>query len=122
MPRVVHFEIFVENPERSTKFYSDVFGWKIKKWEGPIDYWLITTGPDEQSGINGGIAKRDNPSQSTINTIDVPSVDDFTDKITKAGGKIITPKMAIPGVGYMAYCQDTEGNTFGIMQEDPSAQ
>jgi predicted enzyme related to lactoylglutathione lyase len=27
----------------------------------------------------------------------------------------------MPGVGYMAYCRDTEGNTFGIMQEDPNA-
>ena len=118
MPRVTHFEIYVDDPERSTKFYSDVFGWKIEKWEGPFDYWLITTGPKDQPGINGGIAKRDKPEQSTINTIDVPSVDDYIAKITKAGGKVIMPKMAIPGVGYMAHCADTEGNTIGIMQED----
>lgn len=31
------------------------------------------------------------------------------------------PKTAIPGIGYHAYCQDTEGNVFGIMEEDPSA-
>jgi len=27
------------------------------------------------------------------------------------------PKMAIPGVGYLVYCQDTEGNLFGTHQE-----
>ncbi len=27
------------------------------------------------------------------------------------------PKMKIPGVGFHAYCQDTEGNIFGIMEE-----
>ena len=122
MLRVTHFEIYVDDPERSTKFYSDVFGWKIEKWEGPIDYWLITTGPEDQPGINGGIAKREKPEQSTINFIDVPSADEYITKITQAGGKVVSPKMAIPGVGYMAFCQDTEGNTFSIMQEDPSAK
>lgn len=34
---------------------------------------------------------------------------------------MISPKRAIPGVGYQAYCQDTEGNVFGIDQEDPAA-
>jgi hypothetical protein len=32
------------------------------------------------------------------------------------------PKMTIPGVGYLAYCHDTEGNMFGIMQADPAAK
>lgn len=31
-------------------------------------------------------------------------------------------KMAIPKVGYLAYCMDTEGNIFGIMQSDSSAK
>jgi predicted enzyme related to lactoylglutathione lyase len=56
-----------------------------------------------------------------VNTINVSSVDDFTTKIVANGGKVVMPKWAVPGVGYVAYCQDTEGNTFGIMQEDTSA-
>ena len=31
------------------------------------------------------------------------------------------PKMAIPGVGWLAYGKDTEGNIFGVMQTDPAA-
>ena len=38
------------------------------------------------------------------------------------GGKAVTPKTAIPGMGYFCYCQDTEGNLFGIMQSDPTAR
>lgn len=30
--------------------------------------------------------------------------------------------MAIPGIGWLAYCTDPEGNTFGIMQNDPKAR
>jgi len=122
MPKVIHFEISVDDPERAIKFYSEVFGWEIKKWEGPIDYWLVSTGPEEQPGINGALMRREDRRESVVNTIDVPSVDEFLTKITEAGGKIIQPKQAIPGVGYVATCQDPEGNTFGIIEEDTSGK
>jgi predicted enzyme related to lactoylglutathione lyase len=122
MPRVVHFEIHADDPERAVKFYQKVFGWEIVKWEGPQDYWLITTGPDDEPGINGGLMKRMDPSASTWNFIEVPSVDEFTAKVVESGGKVVVPKTAIPGVGYQAYCQDTEGNVFGVHQIDESAQ
>jgi predicted enzyme related to lactoylglutathione lyase len=121
MPRVTHFEFNADDPERAAKFYEKVFGWKIKKWEGPIDYWLVSTGEKDKPGINGGIMKRMN-HETTVVSIDVSSVDDFTRKIQEAGGKIAKPKEVIPGVGYFAYCADTEGNLFGIMQEDPNAK
>jgi predicted enzyme related to lactoylglutathione lyase len=54
-------------------------------------------------------------------TIEVPSVDDATAKITSHGGTIALPKMAIPHVGWLAYAKDTEGNIFGVMQSDHSA-
>jgi predicted enzyme related to lactoylglutathione lyase len=121
MPRVVHFEIHADDPERAVKFYEGVFGWKIGKWGAPADYWLATTGEDDQPGINGAIMRRIN--QGTVyNTIDVPSVDEFTPKIVKAGGKVVMPKTTVPGVGYLAYCTDTEGNIFGIIETAPSAQ
>ena len=44
MSRVVHFELCADDPERAVKFYEEVFGWKIQKWDGPQDYWLATTG------------------------------------------------------------------------------
>ena len=47
MSRVIHFELSMDNPERAIKFYSDVFGWDSEKWEGPMDYWMISTGKGE---------------------------------------------------------------------------
>lgn len=122
MPRVVHFEIYADQPERAAKFYSDVFGWRFQRTHLPVEYWLITTGQKEQPGIDGGLARRAEGFTSTINYIDVPSVDDFMAKIAGNGGSVISPKITIPGVGYMALCRDTEGNTFGIFNDDPSAQ
>jgi predicted enzyme related to lactoylglutathione lyase len=117
MPRVIHFEITVDDPERAIEFYKKVFGWDINKW-GPIDYWLIKTGEDKEPGINGAIMPKETSYMGTINTISVNSVDVFIEKIKSNGGKIIREKTVIPGIGYFAYCQDTEGNVFGIMQED----
>jgi len=121
MPRVVHFEVSVNDPERAVAFYQQVFGWGIHKWDGPADYWLIQTGPDDQPGINGGMFRRMGPV-GHVNTIDVPSVDDFATKIEAHGGEIVVPKRAIPGVGWLAYAKDTEGSIFGIIQADKSAQ
>ena len=122
MKRVEHFDLYADDPERAARFYQDVFDWQIQKWDGPMDYWMINTGPDDQPGISGGLAKRQDPADHTINTIGVNSVDEFVQKITGAGGEIVAPKMAIPGVGWFALCTDTEGNKFGLMEEDSSAR
>lgn len=122
MNRVVHFEISADDPIRASEFYRNIFGWKIKKWEGPIDYWLITTGEDSDPGINGALKNRPDPSIQTINTIDVQSIDAALEKIKSGGGKIIMPKTEIPGVGFHAYCQDTEGNPFGLIEGGPSGK
>ncbi len=121
MTRVVHFEIDAKKPERAIKFYEGVFGWKIEKWKGPVDYWLIVTGKEKEPGIDGGLAKRTEKAPSTVNTIDVPSVDEYVKKVEANGGSIVRPKMAVPGVGWMAYFKDPEGNIWGMMESDPSA-
>ena len=122
MPRVVHFEIPADNPERAVKFYSDVFGWQINKWEGPQDYWLVATGASDQPGIDGAITRRQSPVTVPDFTVDVESVDDAVGKVTASGGTVVAPRMPVPGVGYLAYCQDTEGNLFGVMQADETAR
>jgi uncharacterized protein len=122
MPRVVHFEIGLDEVERALQFYHEVFGWHARKWEGPEDYWLLVTG-DEGPGINGGLYRRHEGMRfnAHVNTIDVPSVEDYLSRVESAGGKAVTKKITLPGVGYLAYCEDTEGNTFGIMQADSTA-
>jgi len=122
MPRVIHFEINVDNPERASKFYSDTFGWQFQKWGGPSEYWMVNTGADSQPGINGGMLKRPHPGAATVNTIGVASVDDSIAAVTKNGGKVVMAKTAIPTIGWFAYCTDTEGNTFGVMQPDANAR
>ena len=121
MPRVIHFEIPADDPARAVKFYEMVFGWKIQKWDGQEDYWLAMTGEEGQPGINGAITGRGEPTTVVVNTMDVASVDDSIAQVVANGGSVLMPKMPVPGVGYLAYCRDTEGNAFGMMQNDPNA-
>ena len=137
MPTIVHFEIPADDVERAKKFYSDLFGWKMEKWPGTgnkgssssnMEYWIISTTNDKgnKAAIGGGMMKRHDPPdqhhQHITNFIDVSSVDEYSSKIEKLGGKVVVSKMAVPGMGYFAVCHDTENNSFGIWESNESAK
>ncbi|MGC4054494.1 MAG: VOC family protein [Paludibaculum sp.] len=121
MARPVHFEIPADNTERAIAFYEKLFGWKFSLWPGPMQYWLITTGPAEERGIDGGMMQRMHPGQGVVNTVDVKDLDASIATAVAGGGELTVPRMAIPGVGWLAYCKDPEGNLFGMMQADEKA-
>lgn len=123
MPRPVHFEMSFEDAERIKGFYSKVFGWTFQQYgDDSMPYWLTTTGPDGEPGINGGLMLRQGGMPAgTTNTMGVESVDKAVDTIKSAGGKIILEKMAVPGMGWVAYATDTEGNQFGVFEMDANA-
>lgn len=118
MPRIIHFEIPADDPERAIEFYRKVFGWKIVKWEGPFDYWLVTTGEEDEPGINGAIMSKEMGGMIK-NAISVDSVDEYAQKIEAAGGKMSMDKQKIPGVGTIAEFEDTEGNISIIIESIP---
>jgi hypothetical protein len=129
MPRVIHFEIHAENPERAIGFYTALFGWKFQKWDGPMPYWVIFTGDPKERGIDGGLLPRRGPGpadgqavNSYVCTVDVADLDSSVAKAQSAGGVVAVPRMPIPGIGWLAYVKDTEGNILGLMQSDPNAK
>ena len=122
MSRVIHFEIPAEKPERAVKFYENAFGWKIEKWAGPMDYWNITTGATKEPGIDGAIMSNNGTIRQVVNTIGVDNLAAAAKKVIAAGGKRVSPDQTVPGIGYFAYFSDTEGNPFGLMQNDPKAK
>ena len=110
-----------------------MFGWKFDKFPSPagsevmpegMEYWMISTVDDKgDEGVNGGMMKRQSPEQQGItNYFDVKSVQEYSAKVEKLGGKVISPKMPVPGMGYFAVCTDTENNTFGIFEPDQTAK
>jgi predicted enzyme related to lactoylglutathione lyase len=123
MPTITHFDIPADDIERAKKFYSDLFGWKIEKAPGPMDYLFVYTKNEKgEDGVGGGIAKRDKPEEKITNFIDVPSIDEYMTKVKELGGQVITPKMPVPGYGFLAVCIDTENNTFGLWETYENAE
>jgi predicted enzyme related to lactoylglutathione lyase len=118
----VHFEIPANDVEKVRKFYSSLFGWKIEKMPGPMEYWGIQTVPVDDKGmptrpgVNGGMMKKQMPEQKPVNYISVESVDDYSKKVVQLGGKIAVPKTEIPGMGWWALALDPEGNEIGLFQ------
>jgi predicted enzyme related to lactoylglutathione lyase len=131
MPTIVHFEIPSDDIERSRKFYNELFGWDIEKWTGTMpataegmEYWIISTVDAKgNKALGGGMMKRQSPQQQEItNYFDVKSVQEYSAKVEKLGGKVISPKQSLPGMGYIAICTDTENNGFGIFEADQTAK
>lgn len=125
MPGITHFEIHAGDPERAVRFYRNVFGWNITRWEGG-EYWLVTTGPDDEPGINGGIIRRRDRVDGTavigyVCSIDVDAIDRYLQAVQDEGGEIVEPRNAVPGLGWLAYAKDTEGNIFALFQNDAAA-
>src|ERR687886_3123399 len=130
MPTIVHFEIPADDVERAKKFYSDLFGWKMEKWPGAdssssnMEYWIISTIDDKgnKAAMSGEMMKRQGQHHQHItNFIDVNSIDEYSSKIEKLGGKVVVSKMAVPDMGYFAVCHDTENNSFGIWESNENA-
>lgn len=117
--RVIHFEIPADDPARAAAFYAGALGWKIDQWED-VDYWLCSTGTGD--GIDGAIYRRSNPRDAVKITAAVADFDAAEKALKEAGGKIVAPKVPVPGVGWLGYVVDTEGNEVGIMQLDAAAK
>lgn len=122
MPRPIHFEIPTDDPARAQKFYSSVFGWEFTRWDGPQDYWLVRTGSADAPGIDGGLLRRTSEGGGVVATLDVDDVTAFATRIEGHGGRIVVPRMPVPGVGWLAYFADPDGHVFGMMQPDPEAR
>jgi hypothetical protein len=131
MPRPVHFEIHTENPERAIAFYAGMFGWSFTKWDGPAPYWIVRTtdpGDPDEPGIDGGMMHRmgNGPVDGAavnawVCTVGIGSVDESVASANRLGGSVALPKMPVPGVGWLSYIKDPDGNLLGLMQADERA-
>jgi len=118
---IVWFEIPADDPKRAQKFYTSMFGWKIKPMPHAKDYWHIETGgPD--AAPDGGMLTRKHETQPITNYISVASVTKGAAKVQKLGGAVCMPKTAVPGMGYFAICRDTEGNEFALWEMSEKAK
>lgn len=134
MPTLVHFEIPSDNLERTKKFYTDLFGWKIEKMPGTDqrEYWTFATttnnkggsnnGGGEQRTLSGGMLERQMPQEPIMIYIGVDSVTEYSNKVERLGGKVIKQKTEVPGYGWFAICTDTENNGFALWEANTNTK
>ena len=122
--KVVHFEIPFDDGDRARSFYGDVFGWQLMPLP-EMDYTIVMTGPtDQESGpteagfINGGMFARSDefPGKGPTVVIDVPGIDDALQKVTSAGGTVLSERTPVGEMGFSAYFRDPEGNLIGLWE------
>jgi len=115
---IVHVEFHVKEPKKVEKFYGNLFGWKFTPVPG-MDYALFEAPSGPPGGVGG--LQPGNWEEGVLNYILVNSVDDHVKRIEKAGGKVLTPKMEVPGQGWFALFQDPAGTKMALWQQNPAA-
>lgn len=119
MARVVHYDIHAADPEHVSRFYAEAFGWQLQK--GKSEDYVFSSAPGDTLSFHGNIHRGREEDNLPV-TIRVPSVAESLARVTASGGRVIVAPRAIPGVGYLAYCEDPEGNVFGIFGADIAAR
>ena len=113
--KLVHFEFPADDGARATSFWSSLFGWDFKEYEDSGYYMTDSTEP-------GGALQTRQEGQTGITVyFDTDDVAAASEKVKSLGGTVSMEKSPVPGMGYFAICQDTEGNTFGLWESDESA-
>jgi uncharacterized protein len=112
---LVHWEFPADDAERATSFWNSLFGWDFEKYEDSGYYMTQTPTP-------GGALQTRQEHQTGITVyFDTDDVAAASEKVKSLGGTVSMEKSPVPGMGYFAICQDTEGNTFGLWESDESA-
>jgi hypothetical protein len=119
MPTIVHFDIPSEDVTRAKEFYESLFGWRIFGPPGMPDYYFIETADLKgNQGVGGGLGRRGSPDQRITLYIGVDDIEHYSRMVESLGGRVVQEKLPVPGWGFLAVCADTEGNLFGLWQDN----
>ncbi|MGD2114493.1 MAG: VOC family protein [Acidobacteriota bacterium] len=110
---VVHFEVGCRDKDRTTAFYSELFGWTPSP-HGPSSAKLDT---GSQRGIGGHVTSLGHEPHTYV--MFYVEVDDIPEAIAAAealGGSVLIGELPTPDGGSFAWLQDPEGNSFGLLR------
>ena len=109
----VHIELHTGDIDKSKKFYSNLFDWKLEEYPD-MDYTIINVG----EGTGGGIMKKPMPESPDqwIPYILVDDVKASTAKAVSLGATLLKDVEEIPDMGWFSVLADPTGAAFGLWQ------
>jgi uncharacterized protein len=121
---VVHFEMPAKDRKRVSRFYENALGWGMQQLGEEMGNYILatTTSVDannmakEPGAINGGFFDWSEKDSMPHLVVAVDNLDEHIRVMEKQGGKIVSPKMEIKGIGRFAMFVDTGGNRVGMLE------
>lgn len=108
---VVHFEVGCKDLEKTTAFYTGLFGWS--KTSVPYASMLETNSPGAITGQITSLGHE--PHQYVTFYIQVENITEILSKIEAAGGKKIVGPIPLPDKSQFAWFKDPEGNMVALV-------
>ncbi len=110
---VVQWQLITKDPERSARFYQQMFDWAIDA-DNALGYRIAKTG---DGGMDGGFWPAPPTTPSFVQLfVEVDDVAQAVERATGFGGGIIVPPQMLPNGDQLAILRDPEGVSFGVMQ------
>lgn len=116
---IVHIEISARDRVAAGEFYHNLFGWEIQQMP-EMNYATFTTGEGSPGGGLNPITP-ENPVGTVLVYVNSDNINETLPQIEQLGGKILSPRMEIPGVGFFAVFQDPTGNTLALFEPIPGS-
>lgn len=111
---VIFFEVLGRDGDGLRSFYAELFGWKIEKSPGPMDYGMVSAG---SAGLDGGVAAAaDGWAPHVTIYVQTNDVQGALDRAGELGGNTIHPPMTLPSGGTIALMADPEGHAIGLVK------
>jgi len=112
--KICYLEIPANRAEDSARFYSDIFGWKVReRGDGNLAF-------DDTGAVSGTWVRESDrtPDERTRTYIMADNITETLEQIEKRGGTILIPRTEIgPNMGAFAVFADPVGNEFGLYEE-----
>jgi uncharacterized protein len=115
---ITWFEIPVRDLDRAQRFYEAVLERPLTRETMGSEQMALF--PAADAGIQGCLnigaeAVAPSASGTRVYLDAAPSLDDALARVPRAGGRVVTPRTALPeGMGSFAHIADTEGNVVGL--------
>jgi predicted enzyme related to lactoylglutathione lyase len=110
------FQVPAADFRRAVNFYNAVLQTQLR--EETMADETMGLFPYQEGGVGGAVtlAPYLKPGENGTNVFLLVKgeLNEALDRVAKAGGKLLTPKTELPGMGHYAVIRDTEGNRIGL--------